>query len=65
MQTMIENALKATMNAKAQIEMIRQRFQHPQEEFGMADDAVLGVGWAIKRLNDLDATFREKSSTTS
>jgi hypothetical protein len=57
MKTMIENALKASIEAKEQIAKIREKFNYPQEEYTMADDAALGTGWAIKRLKDLEAAL--------
>ena len=53
MKEMVESALLATANAKEQIAKIREKFQIQHKEFEMADDAVLAVGWSIKRLKTL------------
>jgi hypothetical protein len=57
MKAMIEKAIQAAADVKEQIEKIKKNFQYPQEEYTMADDAVLGSGWAIKRLKDLEAAI--------
>jgi hypothetical protein len=62
MKPMIEKAIQSAADVKQQIEKIRKNFHYPQKEYIMADDAVLGSGWAIKRLKDLEAAINAKPS---
>ena len=60
MKKKIHEALEAATRTKAQIAKIKDRFQIEQEEFHMADDAMLGAGWVIKRLKDLETAIQSK-----
>jgi hypothetical protein len=53
MKELIEKTLQTAAALREQIEKIRDNYQVTNKEFDMADDAVLGAGWAVKRLQDL------------
>ena len=55
MKSLIETARLAAEVAKHEIAKLRAATTPGEPEYEMADDALLGVGWAVKRLNDLGA----------
>jgi hypothetical protein len=56
MKTLIQDAAQTAERVKEQISKIKDRYQYGQVEYDMADDALLGVKWAMKRLKDLETT---------
>ena len=60
MKNEIETARLAADIAKHEIAKLKAATQPGEPEYEIAEDALLGIGWAVKRLNDL-AALKERS----
>ena len=65
MEELIRSARLAAATAENEIVKLRAAFKLDEPEYAVVDDALLGVGWGVKRLDDLVALMEGKPSAPS